>query len=418
MTELAIKDVEFNGATLRAAQDTENIIWVGVAWVCQGLGLSEGQMKNERKKIQTDEVLVQGTKFHPLGSGNSDSEVLCLKLNFLPLWLAKIHVTPKMRRDNPTLAGNLTDYQLKAKDVLADAFLNKNAVTPVGNYSKQIEDLQDTITEMRQENQKMYKDMSALANVILDWKESFEKNTPIKPAIPESNAYISWKKAMYKKMDHICENTTKFEKRNDVMKWMYRSLNKKYGVVWEQEEREYKEKANENIINIAKESEKNKKVKNKIIIILTIVIILSMLLLITNIIYRNFEITLEYDNRLIKCETKNEDIICSFNGISLVTLYSEYINIDNETLIFVNGKMLLQNKIKSHYESWDSMAELNNGNNSSFNTEIIINKSKDIEDCKGKIKVFYTKTNVNKIKNISKEKLQKVIEESDLMLEI
>lgn len=184
------------------------------------------------------------------------------------------------------------------------------------------------------------------------------------------------------------------------------------------EEGEYKEKANENIINIAKESEKNKKVKNKIIIFLTIVIIFSILLLITNIIYRNFEITLEYDNRLIKCETNNEDIICSFNGISLVTLYSEYINIDGETLIFINGKMLLQNKIKSHYESWDSMAELNNGNNTSFNTEIIINKSKDIEDCKEKIKVFYTKTNVNKIKSLGKEELQKVIEESDLMLEI
>ncbi len=41
------------------------------------------------------------------------------------------------------------------------------------------------------------------------------------------------------------------------------------------EEGEYKEKANENIINIAKESEKNKKVKNKIIIVLTIVIIFS-----------------------------------------------------------------------------------------------------------------------------------------------
>ena len=184
------------------------------------------------------------------------------------------------------------------------------------------------------------------------------------------------------------------------------------------EEEEYKEKANENIINIAKESEKNKKVKNKIIIVLTIVIVFSILLLITNVIYRNFEITLEYDNRLIKCETNNEDIICSFNGISLVTLYSEYINIDDETLIFINGKMLLQNKIKSHYESWDSMAELNNGNNTSFNTEIIINKSKDIEGCKEKIKVFYTKTNVNKIKSLRKEELQKVIEESDLMLEI
>ena len=184
------------------------------------------------------------------------------------------------------------------------------------------------------------------------------------------------------------------------------------------EEGEYKEKANENIINIAKESEKNKKVKNKIIIVLTIIIIFSILLLITNIIYRNFEVTLEYDNRLIKCEKNNEDIICSFNGISLVTLYSEYINIDDETLIFINGKMLLQNKIKSHYESWDSMAELNNGNNTSFNTEITINKSKDIEDCKEKIKVYYTKTNVNKIRSLGKEELQKVIEESNLMLEI
>ena len=155
MNGLAVKDVQFNGATLRAAQDAENIIWVGVAWVCQGLGLSEGQMKNERKKIQTDEVLSQGTKFHPLGSGNSDSEVLCLKLDFLPLWLAKIHVTPKMRRDNPQLADKLNTYQLKAKDVLASAFLNKNALASQTDYMKQIENLQSTIEEMRQENVSM-----------------------------------------------------------------------------------------------------------------------------------------------------------------------------------------------------------------------------------------------------------------------
>lgn len=244
MNGLAVKDVQFNGATLRAAQDAENIIWVGVRWICEGLGLSDGQMKNERKKIQTDEVLSQGTKFHPLGSGNSDSEVLCLKLDFLPLWLAKIHVTPKMRRDNPTLAGNLTDYQLKAKDVLADAFLNKNAVAPVGNYSKQIEDLQRIITEMRHENQKVYKDMSALANIILDWKESFEKNISVKPAIPENNmsSYSSWKETMYQKMDRICDNTTKFGKRSDVMRWIYKYMTKNYGVVWDQETREYKER--------------------------------------------------------------------------------------------------------------------------------------------------------------------------------
>lgn len=242
MSGLAIKDVRFNGATLRAAQDAENIIWVGVVWVCQGLGLSEGQMKNERKKIQTDEVLSQGTKFHPLGSGNSDSEVLCLKLDFLPLWLAKIHVTPKMRRDNPQLADKLNTYQLKAKDVLASAFLNKNALTPQGDYIEQITKLQIAIEEMRRENQKMYKDMSALANIMLDWKESFEKNISVKPAFSDANMYSSWKDTMYQKMDRICANTTKFGKRSDVMRWIYKYMTKNYGVVWDQEAREYKER--------------------------------------------------------------------------------------------------------------------------------------------------------------------------------
>ena len=244
MNGLAVKDVQFNGATLRAAQDAENIIWVGVRWVCQGLGLSNDRMKYERKKIQKDLVLVQGVKFYPLGTDDANSDVLCLKLDFLPLWLAKISITPKMEKENPQLVENLIEYQIKAKDVLAAAFLNKNVVTPVADYSKQIEDLQRTITEMRHENQKVYKDMSALANIILDWKESFEKNIPVKPVLPETNiySYSSWKETVYQKMDRICDNTTKFGKRSDVMRWIYKYMTKNYGVVWNQEEREYKER--------------------------------------------------------------------------------------------------------------------------------------------------------------------------------
>ena len=246
MAGLAVKDVQFNGSTLRAAQDAENIIWVGVRWVCEGLGLSEDRTKYERKKIQKDLVLVQGVKFYPLGSGNSDTDVLCLKLDFLPLWLAKISITPTMKRENPQLVENLIEYQLKAKDVLADAFLNKDAITPAENYSKQIEELRRTITEMRRENQKVYKDMSALANIILDWKESFEKNISSKPVLPETNiySYSSWKETVYQKMDRICANTTKFGKRSDVMRWIYKYMTKNYGVVWDQESREYKERNN------------------------------------------------------------------------------------------------------------------------------------------------------------------------------
>ena len=244
MTGLAVKDVQFNGSLLKAAQDAENIIWVGVRWVCQGLGLSEAKIDYERKKIQKDLVLNQGVKFYSLGSGNSDTPVLCLKLDFLPLWLAKISITPTMKRENPQIVENLIEYQLKAKDVLADAFLNKNAIVPQSqvDYSKQIEDLQHTIEEMRQENQKMYKDMSTLANIILDWKESFDKNIPVKQTIPEINIHSSWKETMYQKMDHICENSSKFAKRNDVMRWIYKYMTKNYGVVWDQEAREYKER--------------------------------------------------------------------------------------------------------------------------------------------------------------------------------
>ena len=201
MNGLAIKDVQFNGATLRAAQDAENIIWVGVRWVCEGLGLSKGQMQNERKKIQTDEVLSQGKRNFVLPTEGGNQDVLCLQLDFLPLWLAKIHVTPKMRRENPMLADRLVIYQIKAKDILAAAFLDKNALVPQVDYSQQIANLRNTIEEMRQENQKMYKDISTLANIILDWKESAKNNILAIPETQKTNTYSSWKETMYQKMD-------------------------------------------------------------------------------------------------------------------------------------------------------------------------------------------------------------------------
>lgn len=124
MHGLAVKDVEFNGAVLRAAQ-VEDIVYVGVRWVCQGLGLNDGKIKTERKRIQEDVVLNKGKKFLPLGTDNANSDVLCLMLDFLPLWLAKINITPTMKRENPELVDRLIEYQLKAKDVLAEAFLSK-----------------------------------------------------------------------------------------------------------------------------------------------------------------------------------------------------------------------------------------------------------------------------------------------------
>lgn len=39
------------------------------------------------------------------------------------MWLAKVNITPTIQAERPELADKLLEYQLKAKDILADAFL-------------------------------------------------------------------------------------------------------------------------------------------------------------------------------------------------------------------------------------------------------------------------------------------------------
>ena len=237
MNGLIIKDIQFNGSTLRAAQDVNKIIWIGVRWVCDGLGLSEGQMKSERKKIQADMVLSQGTKFHPLGMDDANSDVLCLKLDFLPLWLAKIRITPTIKKENPDLAERLVDYQLKAKDVLAAAFLNKEVLEPI-SQTVPMEDFKRLESKL----DKMYADMAKLANIILDIKDkampvSLPEN--IKTEIGVNDTARKWKSDMYDKMDRIYPCTNKFNGRADIMKYIYKYMNKNYGIVWEQEIKDY-----------------------------------------------------------------------------------------------------------------------------------------------------------------------------------
>lgn len=123
MSNLIVKEVDLFGDTVIAAQDKDGVIWAGVRWICNGLGLSEGQVKSERKKIQEDIVLSQGGRNFILPTNGGNQDVLCLQLDFIPLWLAKISITPKMKENNPELVSKLVKYQLKAKDVLAAAFL-------------------------------------------------------------------------------------------------------------------------------------------------------------------------------------------------------------------------------------------------------------------------------------------------------
>lgn len=130
MNKFEIKRVPFMGTELMAARDSDGQIWAGVRWMCDGIGLSKAQSKSQVEKINEDKVLSKGVGNFRLPTAGGMQDAYCLKLDYVPLWLAKIAITPKVERDTPELAARLEQYQLKAKDALAAAFLPQAVQSP------------------------------------------------------------------------------------------------------------------------------------------------------------------------------------------------------------------------------------------------------------------------------------------------
>ncbi len=122
MNELEIKKVPFMGSELLAVRN-ESGIWVGVSYICKGIGLGKNEKDRQVKNVQADKVLSRGCVKFGAGVFDPNNEAVAIKLDFLPLWLAKISITPTMELETPELAARLMEYQLKAKDVLAAAFM-------------------------------------------------------------------------------------------------------------------------------------------------------------------------------------------------------------------------------------------------------------------------------------------------------
>lgn len=131
MNELQVKNVPFLGTELMAAQDASGQVWAGAKWMCNGIGLSKNQTDNQIQKLQTEKVLKKGCGKFPAGVFDLHNETVAVKLDFVPLWLAKITITPTMEQETPELAERLEQYQLRAKDVLAAAFLPRDKRDPM-----------------------------------------------------------------------------------------------------------------------------------------------------------------------------------------------------------------------------------------------------------------------------------------------
>lgn len=235
---LVAKEVEFNGDILRAAQDTEGNVWVGARWVCEAIGLDDNRIKYERRKMQTDSVISKGVQNFTLLTNGGNQNVLCLQLDYLPLWLAKISITPAMRKESPGITEKLVSYQLKAKDVLAAAFLEKKVDSPnviqlqMPDFSKQIEVLQEKVD-------RVYADMGKVVSVLLESKAPAVA-LPVKKV---EDPCKKWKNDMYQMIDALT-TCDRFSDRGSVMGAVYKYMNKNYGICWDQEVKDYKAKHN------------------------------------------------------------------------------------------------------------------------------------------------------------------------------
>lgn len=160
MQEMIVKDVDLMGSTVMAAKDSNGIIWVGIKWMCQGMGMTEGQYKRQIKNIKKDLLLKNSGSNLTLNKGSGEREVFCIKNDYLPIWLAKISITPTMQKENPDLADKLLDYQLKAKDILAKAFLPKQE--PPTSVAGQIQLLAQGNVELNKRVDEIKEDLESL----------------------------------------------------------------------------------------------------------------------------------------------------------------------------------------------------------------------------------------------------------------
>lgn len=120
MSEITIagqKFVELDGVTMLACKTEDGKIHVGIKSICDGLGIdSNGQIQ----RINRDDILPEGAcKIH-VPTNQGIQEVMMLDIEYLPFFLVGIKSSMCREEVQPALK----DFKLKAKDVLAAAFID------------------------------------------------------------------------------------------------------------------------------------------------------------------------------------------------------------------------------------------------------------------------------------------------------
>lgn len=117
------KEIKFYEDVLLGVKDEDGQVWLGVKQACLNIGLSEGQADRQIKNIKQDLVFDSAVIGLNVKFDGQVRNTICIKEDFVTLWLAKIRLTPTMQRDNPKTVEKLIKYQLEAQKVLHNYFM-------------------------------------------------------------------------------------------------------------------------------------------------------------------------------------------------------------------------------------------------------------------------------------------------------
>lgn len=170
-TALQVTGFNFYGDNLIALKDNATgEIYTAINSILKGIGfIDKDQIRKRRDKWINDPVVSKGiSTFNiPTSEGVTKKDtpmnnqaVYCISQHKLPIALAKINITPKMKQTQPELAAKLELYQDKCADVLASVFIDHKTVSDINmqpitetlnTITNTLTTLTQTIASMQQE---------------------------------------------------------------------------------------------------------------------------------------------------------------------------------------------------------------------------------------------------------------------------
>lgn len=155
MNNLIIKQVPFENIIMTACKTTTGKVLVGIKSICQGLGID---YSSQLKRIDRDDVLPEGVVKMTIPTQSGDQETNMLDIEYLPFFLTGI----KSSMCREEVRTKLINFKLKAKDVLAEAFLKKPQC------------IEDVLIQSLQEMKEVKQQLNQVNHKMLETKEEVQ----------------------------------------------------------------------------------------------------------------------------------------------------------------------------------------------------------------------------------------------------